>query len=138
MTKSSALLLSILLSSSSALAAESSCPSFEPGESYPWQTSEIMPGDEWANLYIDLDEKARPTNCKIGKSKLRKETGFWMCRAMMAQGNFEPVMKDGIPVKGTVTRYMFLAGRTHRQADEAARKKFFKEHPEERPGCYPE
>lgn len=118
--------------------AEEQCPKFEPGQFYPWQTSEVMPGDEWAELWIDLDAQGRPKNCRIGKSKLKPESGYFMCRAMMAQGNFEPILKNGVPVEGTVKREMFLSGRQHQRAEAAARKKFFKDNPRERPSCYPD
>ena len=96
-----------------------------------------MPGDQWAYLLVDLDTKGRPQNCRPGKHQYQPETGFWMCRALMAQASFEPIMKDGVAVEGTVTRFMMLPGRLRQRADEAARKQFFKDHPEERPNCYP-
>jgi hypothetical protein len=129
--------IAIIVLSTEAAAAEQ-CPEREPGEFYPWQTSEVMPGDEWAELHIDLDAQGRPKNCRVGKSKLKPETGFFMCRAMMAQGNFEPVTKDGVAVEGTVKRNFFLAGRQHRRVEQEARKKFFKDNPNERPSCYPD
>jgi hypothetical protein len=114
-----------------------SCPKLEPGQPYPWQSTELMPDDEWAYLFIDLDAKGRPKDCRVGKHKFKPETGFWMCRAMMAQGVYEPFMKDGVAVEGRVTRYMVLRGRQWRRAEAAARKKYFKDHPEERASCYP-
>lgn len=130
--------LAIILFSSEASATADQCPTREPGEFYPWQTSEVMPGDEWAELHIDLDAQGRPKNCRVGKNKLKPETGFYMCRAMMAQANYEPVEKDGVAVEGTVTRKFFLNGRQHQRAEAAARKKFFKDNPQERPSCYPD
>lgn len=120
------------------VSAANPCPVREPGQSYPWQKSGLMPGDEWAYLLIDLDTAGRPKNCRVGKHQYRPETGFWMCRAMMAQGAFEPVMKDGVAVEGTVTRFMTVAGRRRQRAEAAARKQYFKDHPEERPSCYPD
>ena len=119
------------------LSAATPCPVHNPGQAYPWQKSELMPGDEWAYLFIDLDTKGRPKSCRAGRHQYKPETGFWMCRAMMAQGDFDPVMKDGVAVEGTVTRFMTLAGQQRKQAEAAARKQFFKDHPEERPSCYP-
>jgi hypothetical protein len=125
------------LASASAVAADD-CPAFRPGQAYPWQTDEkLMPGDQWAWLFIDLDEQGKPKNCRVGEHKYQPETGFWMCRAMMAQGSFEPVMKDGLAVEGTVKRFMTVAGRQRQRAEEAARKQWFKDHPQERPSCYP-
>ena len=97
-----------------------------------------MPGDEWAELWIDLDVQGRPKNCRIGKNKLKPESGFFMCRAMMAQGDFKPVIKDGVPAEGTVMRKFFSAGRLHQRAEAEARKKFFKDNPQERSSCYPD
>lgn len=56
---------------------------------------------------------------------------------MMEQAGFEPVMKNGMAIEGTVTRFMMLPGRQRQREEEAARKQFFKDHPEERPSCYP-
>ena len=123
---------------SAGAAAASDCPTFRPGQAYPWQTSEkLMPGDQWAWLFIDLDAKGKPTGCKVGEHKYQPETGFWMCRAMMASGEFEPVMKDGVAVEGTVKRFMTLPGRQRQRAEQAARKQWFKDNPHERPSCYP-
>lgn len=97
-----------------------------------------MPGDEWAYLHIELDVQGRPKNCRVGKHQYKPETGFWMCRAMMGQGDFKPIIKDGIAVEGSVTRYMTLAGRQRKREEAAARKQWFKDHPEERASCYPE
>ena len=119
-------------------AAPAPCPERKPGQAYPWQKADgLLPDDEWAYLYIDLDAKGRPTNCRVGKHKYKPETGFFMCRAMMAQGQFEPVLRDGVPVAGTVTRFFTMAGRTRQKADKLARKQYFAQHPHERPGCYP-
>ena len=120
--------------------AADNCPSHLPGEAYPWQSSldKPMPGDQWAWLYVDVDATGKPKNCKVGEHKYEPEMGFWMCRAVMASGQFEPVTKDGVAVEGTVKRYMTIAGRARKRADEAARKQWFKDHPGERPGCYPD
>lgn len=123
---------------SSGLLAATPCPELKSGQAYPWQKSELMPGDEWAYLYITLDTKGRPKDCKVGKHKYGPETGFWMCRAMMAQGDFEPIVKDGVAVEGTVTRFMTVAGRQRKREEAAARKQWFKDHPAERSSCYPE
>lgn len=120
--------------------AADNCPDHRPGAAYPWQSSmdKPMAGDQWAWLYIDVDATGKPKNCKVGEHKYEPEMGFWMCRAMIASGDFEPVMKDGVAVEGTVKRYMTVAGRARKRADEAARKQWFKDHPEERPTCYPD
>lgn len=126
------------LTLSTGLPAAEPCPVFKPGQAYPWQKpGQLMVGDQWAYLYIDLDKKGRPKNCRVGKHKYGPEMGFWFCRAMMAQGDFEPIMKDGVAVEGTVTRFLSMPGRRRQREEEAARKQWFKDHPEERPSCYP-
>lgn len=125
------------LLSSAAVSAADSCPEFRPGQAYPWQKGELMPGDQWAYLLVDLDAKGRPKDCRVGKHKYKPEMGFWFCRAVLAQGGFEPIMKDGVAVEGTVTRFISMPGRQRQRAEEAARKQWFKDHPEERPSCYP-
>ena len=127
-----------MLLASSSLQAADNCPEIRPGQAYPWQKEGLMPGDEWAYLYIDLDVNGRPKNCRVGKHQYKPETGFWMCRAMMSQGHFQPIIKDGVAVEGTVTRFMSIPGRQRRREEAAARKQWFKDHPNERPSCYPD
>ena len=129
----------VLMSGASVLAADN-CPPHLPGAYYPWQLSadKPMPGDQWAWLYIDVDVNGKPKNCRVGEHKYEPETGFFMCRAVMASGQFEPVEKDGVAVEGTVKRYFTSAGRARKRADEAARRQWFKDHPQERPVCYPD
>ena len=61
-----------------------------------------------------------------------------MCGAMQVQGAYSPVMKDGVAVPGTITTKTVMVGMRHREANAAARKRWFKEHPGERWDCYPE
>jgi len=118
------------------VAAVSRCPPFTPGQSYPWQSDATMPGDFWADMLIDLDAKGKPLRCRIAKSNLKNELGFWFCNALMKDGAYEPVMQDGVAVPGTVRRHMRMPGKRHREADEAARKRYMAAHPEEKE-CYP-
>lgn len=114
------------------------CPERPPGAPYPWQTNKSYPGDEWAYLLISVDASGKPTDCKIGKHQFKPETGFWMCRAMMAQGDFKPEIKDGVAIATTVTRLFTVPGRARRMAEEKARKQYFRDHPEESSRCYPD
>jgi hypothetical protein len=95
-----------------------------------------MPGDFWADMLIDLDAKGKPLRCRIAKSNLKNELGFWFCNAMMKDGAYTPVMQDGVAVPGTVRRHMRMPGKRGRQADEAARKRYLAAHPGEK-ACYP-
>ncbi len=116
--------------------AQDRCPKLAPGDSYPWQSSEPMPGDFWADMLIDLDAKGKPLRCRIAKGNLKNELGFWFCNALMKDGLYEPILRDGVAVPGTVKRHMRMPGKRRRDADEAARKRYLAAHPEEK-RCYP-
>lgn len=133
----SALIL-VSAATASPAAAGTACPPHRPGEPYPWAINELMSGDQWGDLAIDLDANGRVTGCHAVKGNLEPEMGFWVCRSISAQGEFDPLMKDGIAVAGTRTRHFVLEGMRHRDANAAARKKWFAEHPNERPSCYPD
>ncbi|TGX52564.1 hypothetical protein E5A73_12970 [Sphingomonas gei] len=94
-----------------------------------------MPGDFWADMLIDLDAKGKPLRCRIAKGNLKNELGFWFCNAMMKDGEYEPVLQDGVAVTGTVKRQMRMPGKRRRDADAAARKRYLAAHPEEK-ACY--
>jgi len=113
------------------------CPHLVPGAPYPWQSEELMPGDKWADLSITLDKKGHPIDCKSSKGNVDPETLFYMCQAILREGEFEPIIRDGQPVEGTIPRHMMMPGRNHVRADEAARKKYFAEHPDQKSSCYP-
>jgi hypothetical protein len=118
------------------VAANQGCPALTPGQSYPWQTNETLPGDFWADMLIDLDAQGKPLRCRIAKGNLKNELGFWFCNALMKDGQYTPVMQDGVAVPGTVRRHMRMPGKRHREADEAARKRYLAAHPDEK-RCYP-
>ena len=130
------LLLSLVIASP--LAAKTPCPPHKAGQGYPWYVPELMEGDQWADVAIDLDPKGNVTGCKIVKGNLEGDDGFFVCRAMTAQGEFDPVKKDGVAVAGTIQRHMELQGMRHRDANAAARKRWFAAHPDERESCYPD
>lgn len=119
--------------------ADVPCKRLEPGAAYPWQTSERMQGDQWATLSINIDKNGHPLNCRVVAGHIKDdELGYWFCSAATKYGRFDPIMKDGQPVAGTATRTITMPGRRHVSRDNAARKAFFREHPEERTSCYPE
>jgi hypothetical protein len=125
------------LLSNSALASEA-CPKWEPGQSYPWQIGGILPDDQYAQVYVDIDEQGRPLKCYIGKSNIPKDDRFWVCKAYLDDWHARPIIKDGRAVRGTVHRETILTGDRHQKANREARKRYFREHPAERPECYPE
>jgi hypothetical protein len=62
---------------------------------------------------------------------------FFMCRALMAQGEFTPAIENGVPVPSSVDSLFRLPGRTSKREEARARKDFFKNNPHERSTCYP-
>ena len=114
------------------------CPPRAPGQAYPWSSQELRKDDTWGRFRIHLDAKGRPTDCRLLEGNARGDTRFFMCRALIAQGAFEPQMENGVAVAGSVERTLVLAGRTTRREEARARKEFFKNNPHERPRCYPE
>jgi hypothetical protein len=126
-----------LAAASPALAKEP-CPPHQAGAPYPWSSNEVMTGDKWADVSLDLDTKGKATACRILKSNMSSEDNFWVCGAMQIQGQYNPVMKDGVAVAGTIQTKMVMDGMRHRDADMSARKRWFSEHPNERWDCYPE
>ncbi|WP_286774225.1 MULTISPECIES: hypothetical protein [unclassified Sphingomonas] len=117
--------------------AYAACPDLKPGALYPWQTSEIMTGDQWADVYLDIDERGRADNCRIGKNNVSVDMQAMMCRTLMREYTENPKAINTPAEQGTIKRHFFLAGRTHRKADEMARKQYFATHPDESQGCYP-
>jgi hypothetical protein len=131
-------LCALLLFGSSAFAAGSNCPKLEAGTMYPWQSRDIMADDQYATVYIDVDEEGRPLKCYIGKTNIPADDRFWVCKAYLDDWHAQPIIVNGKPVRGTVRRLTVLTGDRHNKINRDARKRFFKEHPDERPECYPE
>jgi len=125
-----------LVLSGPALAA--TCPEREPGATYPWQIQDQLPGDQYAHLYIEVDEKGHPIKCSFGKSNIPRDDRFWVCKAYMDDWHVPPVMRNGKPVRSVIERDLTLIGDKHAKANRDARKAWFRAHPEENPGCYPE
>jgi hypothetical protein len=114
------------------------CPQLEPGATYPWQINDFMAGDLYAHMFIDIDEAGRPFKCAMGKTNILHDDRFLACKAFLDDWHTDPIMRDGKAVRGTVQRYLTMAGSKHLKANSDARIRWFKEHPAERPRCYPE
>jgi hypothetical protein len=127
-----------LFAPQAAAAADTPCPPHRAGEPYPWENNELMSGDQWGDFSLDLDAKGHVTGCRAVKGNLEAEMGFWICRSLSNQGEFSPLMKDGAPVAGSMIRHVVLQGMRHRDANAAARKRWFAAHPAERSSCYPD
>jgi hypothetical protein len=121
-----------------AAAQAAQCPDLVPGAPYPWEVKGHFSGDQHAELSIDVDEAGKVTGCRVIKSNRSREDNFWTCASMRVQGREPPEMRNGVAVKATRTIQMTTIGMRHRQANSAARKKWFKEHRQERWDCYPE
>jgi hypothetical protein len=118
--------------------AGTACSPHQAGSPYPWEVKEHFSGDQWAEVSLDLNAQGKATACRVLKSNMSREDNFWVCGAMQVQGQYDPVMKDGVAVPGTIQTKTVMIGMRHREANAAARKRWFKEHPEERWDCYPE
>ena len=133
------LLSAAALSLASPSLAKAPCPPREPGEMYSWQSQEMMPGDKFAWVFLDVGKDGRALNCKIGKTDIHdRDTLFYLCKSYKA--NWNQVVRDdaGQPIRTTVKRHFLMIGDKHEKANLVARKQFFREHPGERPECYPE
>jgi hypothetical protein len=126
------------LAASSPAISGTACPPHQPGAPYPWEVQGQFSGDQWTEVELDLDAKGKATGCRVLKSNMSSEDNFWVCGAMQVQGQYDPVMKDGVAVPGTIKSKTVMMGMRHREANAAARKRWFREHPTERWDCYPE
>ena len=96
-----------------------------------------MSGDRYADIYLDIDSQGKPTGCRMGKNNIPGDDKFFVCQAFMRQWSTNPQAAPGKTGPTTVERQYFEYGMRHADAERAARKKFFREHPYERPECYP-
>jgi hypothetical protein len=116
---------------------------------YPWAVSGVMPGDRYAEMYLDIDKSGKPINCRMGKNNIPGDDKFFVCKAFIEQWSTSPRPDDpavgppppnlprGSPIKATVHRTLMVTGDQHAKAEREARDRFFREHPEEQPECYP-
>ena len=131
-------LLSALCLGSAALAESATCPKHEPGARYPWQSNKIMHGDRFAWLILDVGRDGVPIRCRVGDNNyVENETRFWLCKNYSDRWR-APRATASDPERRTFTRYSLIAGYDHDIADKKARPLWFKDHPGERPECYPE
>jgi len=140
----------LTLAGASPAVAGSPCPPSKFQPPYPWFISEPMSGDKYADVYLDIDKAGRAINCRLGRSNLYGDEGFFICNAFKEQWRTSPRANDravgpppanlppNSPIKATVHRQFISYGDKHAKAEREARKKFFLDHPEERPDCYPD
>jgi hypothetical protein len=115
------------------------CPSFTPGKPYPWESREILPGDQWVWVYLLIDKRGRATDCRIGEGNIRdKDRRGIICMSFQKNWYTKPILKDGQPIEGWFKRYFIITGTKHQMRDLEARRLYLQQHPNERPECYPE
>jgi len=127
-----------LLAVSAARADKTPCPPHEAGASYPWDLPDMLPGDTYATVLIDVDRTGRPLSCRIGKTNIfDKDTLFQLCNAY-SQDWRGPPASAGDPDRRTISRDTVMIGSKHELANQQARRAWFRAHPDERASCYPE
>ena len=132
-----AVLFATLAVSSVAIAQSASCPKFELGSRDPWQTTDIMPGDRYTSIALDVDRSGFPIRCAFGKNNFPDpEMLFWLCKSYTDRWR-APAAKPSDPKTRTFERFVLITGYDHFVADHKARKRWFEQHPAERPECYP-
>src|SRR5262249_5867145 len=105
--------------------AKEPCPPLP--DKLPWAIDEIMSGDLDADVYMDIDAQGKPTGCKMGQNNIAGDDKFFICKAFMEQWSTKPPTEIGKPT--TVLRKYIQYGMRHEDAESAARKKYFRDHP---------
>lgn len=129
--------------------AGAACPASKYPPPYPWFIGDTMPGDLYADIYLDIDKAGKPIACRMGKNNIPGDDKFFICNAFIEQWKTSPQPNDpavgppppnlprNSPIIATVHRQLITPGEQHEKAERAARERFFREHPEERQECYP-
>ena len=132
------LLCSLFCGAPAAVAAANDCPPHEPGY-LPWLTNGVAKGDLWAWVYLELDKDARPKRCLMGENNIHDaDTRFLACDAMK-QGWKPATEEDGRALASTTVKRLFiLPGPNRNKEIREAKKRWFAEHPDQRPECYPD
>jgi hypothetical protein len=96
-----------------------------------------MPGDLWADVYLVIDKSGYAIRCYIGKSNISgEETRSNVCRNYVSGWRTEPSAGAG-PRVTTIKRFFLWTGYRHLDKQtKQARKRYFDDHPEQRPECW--
>ncbi|QAY79603.1 hypothetical protein [Sphingosinicella sp. BN140058] len=98
----------------------------------PWQTGELHPGDQWADMVLDINKRGRVTRCRMGANNIRSSDRRWyVCNSFLKGWFTDPVMKDGKPIDGVIRRRFILLGGKGEKVDDRARKAYRSAHPDE-------
>jgi hypothetical protein len=119
--------------------ANTPCPPGAKTGHFPWLVSELMNGDLYGNVYLNIDAKGRPMKCSMGQTNISRDYDrYLICNAFMEQWRTAPPAEYVKGKPSTEKRSYVSYGPQHQKAEREARKKFFKDNPNERPSCYPE
>jgi hypothetical protein len=123
---------------SQGLADRTACPKWEAGARYPWQSDQIMRGDLFGWVVMDVDRYGAPASCRIGKNNfVAVETGIFLCKNYSERWRGPKALASD-PDRRTFSRFSLINDYDHWRADRKARKQWFQDHPEARLECYPE
>jgi hypothetical protein len=114
--------------------AKNACPPDTLGPNYPWIINDIMPGDQFAEVYLDFDKAGEPSGCRLGNNNIPRDDQFNVC-LFFAGFVIDP--KSHVALPTTIKRLYLDPGPRHQKAQQEARKRYFQEHPYERADCYP-
>jgi hypothetical protein len=124
--------------SASAVAAKNDCPPIRSDVAYPWIITDIMDGDQYADIFIDIDRKGKPIQCRMGKNNISGDDKFFVCKAFTEQWSTAAPTQVGPNGLATVERHYLTYGDKHEKAEREAKKAYFRQHPDQQPKCYPE
>ena len=130
------LVLALLACSTSPVLAKTGCPARPVGSLvYPWLIEEVISGDEYADIYVDIDGGGVPTGCRFGDTNIHDSNEkFTICQGFMQQWHKSEANGSAQTLKEKFISY----GGKHRKAEREAEKLYFQQHPDDRPECYPD
>lgn len=115
--------------------AKEPCAPREVG-TYPWAANGLVNGDLYAWVYLTIGKDRRP-QCSIGENNIHdSDLRFFVCKAFT--DGWKPARPEDVSPGKVVKRLTVIAGPSHAKIEKEARRRFFAEHPDERPECYPE
>lgn len=131
-------LLVALIIGSPAFAQRESCPKWEAGTRYPWQSNDIMRHDRFAWIILEADRGGYPVRCTVASNNYPdNEARLFLCKQYY-EGWRGPRGTASDPKIRTFTRFSLVPGPKHQLVDRKARTQWFKTRPNERSRCYPE